>query len=199
MSLLLESIKVQNKKIHAWDYHKQRIIRSLKVCYGQETKTFINLNAIQSYVNQLDNKLYKIRLIYDNKSYRIEHHEYKIKTIKSLKLVYDNHITYNEKYVDRKNLTELYQQKEDADNILIVRDGLLTDSYYCNIALLKDDQWQTPKTPLLPGVMRQQLLDQEVIVESDIKATDITSYSHISLFNAIIDFREVKVAVENVS
>ncbi len=198
MSLLLESIKVLDNKIYAWPYHEQRILRSLKTCYGDETDCLISLSHLQKYVDQLDNRLYKLRLIYNDRSYKIEHHLYSMKNIQSLKLVHDNSIRYSEKYADRETLNDLYSKKGDADDILIIRNGLVTDSYYCNVALLKDGLWYTPKSPLLNGVMRQQLLDQRLIIEADILADDLSSYTRIRLFNALVGFGDVEVSVDNV-
>jgi 4-amino-4-deoxychorismate lyase len=196
MSRLLESIKVQNNKIHAWPYHEQRILRSIKTCYNIDRHALITLSHLQKYVDQLNNKLYKLRLIYDDHSYRIEHHLYKIKDIQSLRLAHNDSISYSEKYVDREQLNNLYSKKGTADDILIIRNGLVTDTWYCNVALLKNGQWYTPKTPLLSGVMRQQLLNQKQIIETDILAQDIKSYTRIRLFNAMIEFGEVELSVD---
>jgi len=197
MSLLLESIKVHKNKIFAWKYHEQRIERSLHVCYDKDYDNLISIDSLQKYVDQLDDKLYKLRIVYDDHSYKIEHHLYKIKAINSLKLVYDDNISYSEKYADRESLNKLYAQKETADEILIIKNGLITDTHYCNVALHKEGRWYTPKLPLLRGVMRQQLLDQNLIVEADINDAELTSYTRIRLFNAMVRFGEVEV--ENIS
>ena len=196
MSLLLESIKVHKNKIFAWKYHEQRIERSLHVCYDKDYDNLISIESLQKYVDQLDDKLYKLRINYDDHSYKIEHHLYKIKAINSLKLIYDDNISYSEKYADRESLKKLYAQKENADDILIVKNGLITDTHYCNVALLKEGRWYTPKLPLLSGVMRQQLLDQNLIIETDILGVDIMSYTSIRLFNAMVRFGEVELSID---
>ena len=193
MSLLLESIKVHKNKIFAWKYHEQRIERSLHVCYDKDYDNLISIDSLQKYVDQLDDKLYKLRIIYDDHYYKIEHHLYKIKPINSLKLIYDDNISYSEKYADRESLNKLYAQKETADDILIIKNGLITDTHYCNVALLKEGRWYTPAKPLLCGVKRQELLDVNVIEARDILAKDIKSYTHIRLFNAMVEFGEVEL------
>jgi len=198
MSLLLESIKVHENKIFAWEYHKQRIERSINVCYGKNMNSIISLGNLQKYVDQLDNQLYKLRIVYDDRSYRLEHHPYKLKPINSLKLVYDDNISYSEKYIDRDALNKLYSQKEKADDILIVKNGLVTDTHYCNVALLKEGQWYTPAKPLLQGVKRQALIDESIIEEDNILAADIKTYTRIRLFNAMIDFGDVELSVDKI-
>lgn len=194
MSLLLESIKVHENKIFAWEYHKQRIDRSLRTCYRKDIDSIISIGNLQKYVDQLDDQLYKLRIVYDDRSYRVEHHPYKIKPINSLKLVYDDNISYSEKYIDRDALNKLYARKEKADDILIVKNGLVTDTHYCNVALLKEGQWYTPAKPLLQGVKRQALIDESIIVEGNILAADINTNTHIRLFNAMIDFGDVELS-----
>lgn len=198
MYLLLESIKVYQNKIHAWEYHKQRIDRSMAKCYQLKNNPVINIANIQKYVDNLDSQTYKLRLLYNKDSYRIEHHLYTLKSIASLKLVQDNEIQYSEKYVDRESLSKLYKQRDSADDILIIRNGLVTDTHYCNVALQQDGQWYTPKSPLLCGVMRQQLLDKKAIIPKDILVKDIPSYTHIRLFNAMIEFGEIEFDTGNI-
>ena len=42
--------------------------------------------------------------------------------------------------------------KREQDEILITRNGLLTDTSIANIALFNGKEWHTPKHPLLKGV-----------------------------------------------
>jgi 4-amino-4-deoxychorismate lyase len=198
MYLLLESIKVHQNKIHAWDYHKQRIDRSMAICYHLKSHPLIDIKNIQKYTDKLDSQTYKLRLLYNKESYRIEHHQYTLKPITSLRLVRADNIQYSEKYVERESLSKLYQQRGSADDILIIRNGMVTDTHYCNVALQQDGQWYTPKLPLLSGVMRQKLLDKKAIIPKDILVKDIPSYTHIRLFNAMVDFGEIEFDTGNI-
>ena len=84
-------------------------------------------------------------------------------------------------------LNKLYEKCQDADDILIVKKGYLTDTSIANIALF-DGEWKTPKYPLLKGTTRQRLLDNGKIHEDDIKVQDIGRFSKVALLNAMIDF-----------
>lgn len=86
----------------------------------------------------------------------------------------------------------------EADDICIVRDGLLTDASICNIALWNGSQWITPASPLLPGTMRASLLDTTKIIPGDIRPDDLLDYSRIRLFNAMIGFGEVELNLNDV-
>ena len=94
---------------------------------------------------------------------------------------------YKYKYLDRTHIKELYAQRGNCDDIIMVKDRMLTDSSYGNIALLKDGVWYTPSTCLLNGTRRQQLIDQGKILEADIPVVDIDQYEKI-IFIVPFDF-----------
>lgn len=90
-----------------------------------------------------------------------------------------------------EELNALYAQKGMADDILIVRNGYLTDTSIANVALYDGDTWFTPAHPLLRGTKRSEFLDRQLIVEKDIPQICLKDYSHIMLFNAMIDWKHI--------
>lgn len=59
--------------------------------------------------------------------------------IRSLRLVAaDDELDYHLKYADRSALARLLQRRDDCDEILIVRDGAITDTSYSNVAFSTD-------------------------------------------------------------
>lgn len=123
---------------------------------------------------------------------------YTIRPVTSLKLVTSDGLDYTYKSSNRQKLDELFKQKGDADDILIVRDGFLTDTSIANIALWNGEQWETPEAPLLEGTMRASLLGKEIIVPATIRPQDLSRYSLIRLFNAMIGFGEIEFPVSSV-
>lgn len=69
-------------------------------------------------------------------------------------------IDYRYKSTDRKELEALYALRGNQDDVLIVRNNLLTDTSIANVALEKEGVWYTPRTPLLKGTKRALLLEQ---------------------------------------
>lgn len=121
--------------------------------------------------------------------------EYHIKPIRSLRLVTHDTIDYSHKSTDRSELNELYQQRGDAEDILIVKNGLITDTWYANVALLKRGQWYTPASPLLKGTKRAQLIHDGKLVEADITPDKLNDYSQISIINAMIDLGDLVIPI----
>ncbi|MDH5475896.1 MAG: aminotransferase class IV [Cyclobacteriaceae bacterium] len=127
----------------------------------------------------------------------IEH--YQPRKITSLKLVVDNAINYELKYSNRSRIEHLYQMRKDCDDILIVKNGLVTDTSFSNIAFFDGSQWVTPIQPLLKGTMRQRLLNDSVIFEENIKVEDLDAYVSCKLINAMKDFNtEKEIKIENI-
>ena len=142
--------------------------------------------------------LVKCRILYSRQIEEIQYIQYAITPIRSLQLVECDFIVYNHKFEDRKILNECMQQASKADDMIIVKNGLLTDSYYCNIALLQKGIWYTPETPLLEGTMRKVLLKNKKIQTRNMAVDDMNAYSHVSLFNALIPHGKVILSTSNI-
>ena len=182
-SIFLETIKIFNGKIFHIEYHQNRYEKVLK-SFG--IKRFKNL---KEYITPPKNGLYRCRVVYDlENNLSITYHLYKKREINSLKLVYDDKVEYSVKSTDREKLNQLYEQRENCDDVLIVKNSLITDTTIANIALLKNSIWYTPKSSLLQGTTKIRLLEEGKIVEKDILVKDIYNYERVALLNAMIDF-----------
>ncbi|WP_415396698.1 aminotransferase class IV family protein [Sulfurimonas sp. CS5] len=178
----METIKSFNGEIFNLLYHQRRyesVLKSLGI------RDFKNL---QDYLNPPLSGLYRCRLTYDKQNIKVSYHKYEKRVIKSIKLVYDDKIDYSKKFTNRDELNNLFEKREDCDEILIVKNSLVTDTSMANIAFYKDSLWYTPKKPLLEGTTRARLLDDGKIIEKDIDVKDVKNYSKVALMNAMIDF-----------
>ena len=93
------------------------------------------------------------------------------------------HKTTNRTIYDRAR--ERYDPSTDV--ILINERGEITETTIANIAVLRNEQWITPKLScgLLPGTMRAQLLDEGKIIEGIIDSDDLVPGEPIRYFNAV--------------
>ena len=96
-------------------------------------------------------------------------------------------LDYRYKFNDRSKLTLLLDK--NYDEIIIEKDGLLTDTSIANIAFYNGKEWLTPKTPLLEGTTRERLLKEKFLKLENIKKENIKNYSHFALMNAMIGFQ----------
>ncbi|MCF0056732.1 aminotransferase class IV [Dyadobacter sp. CY356] len=186
LPLCFETICVQERKLVNLSYHEARLNKTRRALYGfQDDWDLSKLLTVPDYVT---NEPHKCRLTYGENIEEIKWEPYHFRTIKKIQRVYIDEVDYSYKYNDRTALNNLYEQRKDAEEILIIKNGMVTDSLYCNVAFLKDGRWFTPDTPLLAGTQRAFLLDSGIIEEAPIPESDISQYSRIRLFNAMVNW-----------
>lgn len=183
---LLETIRCENGRPSHLTYHQQRIDRSLK-----QLGYSLHID-LASLIKVPDDALYRCRIVYDETSIDITFIPYQKRVIRTLQLVQADDLDYALKYADRRDLDRLFAQKSDADDILIVKNGLITDTSIANIAFFDGTKWLTPANPLLKGTTRARLLDEKKIFESDISISDLEKFTGFALMNAMIGFDEIK-------
>lgn len=195
MSLFIESIKVLNGKFYNLDFHQDRVNRTLNQFYPDYK---IDLKVFK-VPNIFSNGLFKFRILYSNKVEKYEFLAYKKKDIKSLKIVQSNNLDYEFKYQERTAINRLFSQRGDCDDVLIVRNDLLTDTSYCNILLESDNKLFTPSNPLLMGTQRNFLISKGLIEEKEIGINDIKEYEALYLINCMIDFTDkLKIEIKEI-
>ena len=197
----VETIKIKNGKALALPYHQARMERTIRrffpsfpsfTSFPSIASADINLSSLISPKEEMD--FYKVRVVYGAQGVEaIEYAPYKMKEIHSLKVVEDNNIDYTYKSTDRSALNALVAQKGDCDEIIIVKNGLITDTSFTNLALFDGNRWLTPKHPLLLGTKRAQLLEAGIIEEAELTLEDLRKAEKVSLFNAMIDFGEREI------
>ena len=135
--------------------------------------------------------LVKCRIVYDRKVLSINFESYNIRNIKSLALIEENTIDYSYKYLNRVSINKLLALRVNCDDILIVKNTLVTDTSYTNV-VFKDFEGRlyTPASTLLAGTKRQKLLDAGNIHEKEIHVNDFRLYVGVYLINAMIDIED---------
>jgi 4-amino-4-deoxychorismate lyase len=189
MCLFIESIRVEHRRLMHLEWHERRMQQTLFHHYGLNPE--VNLSTAIQLPDELDGRVYKCRVEYGTSIEHISFTLYEPKQVKTLRLVNDDAIEYAFKYTDRSAIEALLEQRMGADDILIVRQGCLTDTSFSNIALLREGEWYTPDTFLLNGTCRQRLLAEGVIREARITVNDLEHYSEIRLINALLDWEKL--------
>ena len=173
-----ETIKCDDYEIFNLDYHCKRVAKTIG----------LNIN-LQDYVYPPSNKLLKCKIIYDdNEILSVEYANYKKREIKSFKLVYSDEINYNKKTLNRDNIDILSSKKENNDEIIIIKNGIVSDTSIANIAIFHKNRWITSKQCLLNGTIRARYLNESKIFLEDISIEMLKKSTKIALMNAMIDF-----------
>jgi len=191
MCQLVESIKLKDGKILNLEYHQNRMDRSMDELFPEAAR--IPLASAIFIPADCASGVFKVRVLYRETIEKIEIAPYLFRSVKSLKVVHHESIDYHLKYTDREILQQLFAQRGNCDDIIIVRNGLVTDSFAANLVFFDGQNWVTPLTPLLKGTQRQFLLNQQIISEKEIREEDIRSYQKVGLINAMVDFDDMPV------
>ena len=189
MCRFIETICIEDGQILNLPRHQQRVDSTRRHFFGQMPR--LNLEE-HIRTTGCGNGRIRCRVTYGADIQNIEYFPYHIRSVKTLKPVECDSMEYSYKYADRSALDSLFARRGEADDILIVRNGLLTDTSIANIALWDGRQWHTPARPLLKGTRRAELLDNGILTEHDIPVENIWAYRKIRLFNAMLHFGEIE-------
>ena len=193
--MLFESIRCEHGRLEQLGFHRERMERSRGALLG--TADAIDLSVAVEAAASCDG-VHKCRVVYGRGIESVECSPYASRVPGTIALVADDTIAYEHKFVDRAALQALVASRPDADDVIIVRHGLLTDASYANIALFDGTRWATPARPLLRGTRRERLLREGVLDARDIRPGDLVTYQRISLINAMLDLGVVELPVSGI-
>jgi len=185
MFQLIETIRIQNGNPVNLTQHQTRMDRSIFELF--KTKNNIQLQNIIEVPNEAQQGIWKCRIIYNIEIHEISYTPYIYRNIKSLQIIEASNIEYPYKYSDRNEFEKLLYKKKDADEILITKNGYITDTSYTNIIFFDGTQWVTPQTYLLPGTQRAFLLQNNKIEEKSIHKNDILKFKKARMINCFLD------------
>lgn len=182
---LFETISIENRQASNLSLHQARMDRSYLHQYGTQNP-FDLIELFNQLILPSAHQL-KWRLCYNQHETTSTIDVYRMRSINSLKLVHVSpSFDYAYKYTDRTPFDALKSRNPEADEIIIVKEGLITDSSYSNLILRKGAKLYTPAQPLLKGVQREYLIQNKIIKECDIFAKELFQYSEILLVNAML-------------
>lgn len=188
---LFETICVHNSNMLHLQWHQKRVDFAFRTFFKTPPHLLSRLIKVPSGFNK---GIVKCRFLYNDTEWYTEFSLYTPKKVRNLKMIDGELIEYEHKFTDRKAIITLFDQKGDCDDILIVKNGFITDTSISNIIFFNGREWHTPSTPLLKGTCRERLLLQQIIVEKEIRVTSLNSYSHFMLINAMNDFDLTRVS-----
>ena len=180
--LLFETIKIEEGSIHNLSYHQERCNQSREKLYGRS-----DILALQDVISAPPKGLYRCRILYAENIVSVEYIPYKAKKIRTIEIV-SSSLEYRSKYAKRDAFERLLAHHLQSDEVLIEKNGFLTDTTIANIAFFDGVQWLTPKEPLLKGTMRQKLIDSGFLKLQNIIKDDLKNYQQVALMNAMIGF-----------
>ncbi len=184
MYQFIETICYKNGLFERIDLHTNRLNRTRHHFFGNQIA--INLFDHLKVPQDLINSTVKCTVTYSNEIEHISYSDYQMRAVNSLKLIDHNLIDYSFKYANREELGELYSKRGECDDILIVKDGFLTDSFYANLVLLRENRWYSMLNPLLLGTRLLSYVQESLVTPVLVSPDDLHLYSEARIINAMI-------------
>ena len=196
MHQFVETIRIEGGKAMNLPLHEARMIAT-RAHFAPHAAPI----SLQKWLDDapLSDERIKARVVYDvNGVCETTFQTYKRREIQWLRMVEDNDISYTFKSADRHELDRLQAFRNGCDEVLIVKNGLITDTSFTNVAFFDGHKWLTPAQPLLNGTMRQWLLQRGQLTEAQITPASLASFQRIMLFNAMIGAHELELPITHI-
>ena len=183
MAQLLETLKIVNGIAPFVEFHNRRLNDARQILFNAQDQIDLK-KVIQAPAST---GIYRCRIIYSETIEAVEYLPHQNRNFQTFKIVEDDNIDYQFKYLNRDNINRLFTHKGPADDILIIKNGLVTDTSIANVAFWQD-RWLTPSAPLLKGTTRARLLTEKQLFEADIRLEELNQFPKMAIMNAVIGF-----------
>ena len=196
MCQFVETICVKDGVARNLRYHVERMNRTIREFFPD--MAMVTEADLLGDIPLVDG-LQKARVVYDERGI-VERSfaPYTMRNIQRIAVVEDDSISYAWKSTDRSMLIKQREKAPAYDEVIIVKEGCITDTSYTNLCFFDGKEWFTPDTPLLPGTMRQALLDQGRIKEKRIRIEDLPQYQSVSLINAMMTLGDMVMEMKRI-
>jgi len=189
----IETLLIKNGEIQNLKYHLNRMEKTFKYFKWKINK--LRIENGEWRINdelRIENGEWRIRITYNQYGIqKIETFPIKKRIFKKFKIVKID-FDYKFKYKNRKQFSILNSQFSIYDELILVKNNLITDTTISNLAFFTGKEWITPKFPLLKGTKREELIQKNFLKEENIHTSDLKFFKKIALINAILGFFEIE-------
>lgn len=185
---LLETMRIKNGRAINLPWHQRRVDAACR------RYRFRPLDLVR--LKHPATPLTRCRITYAESIESIEYPPIGIRLIRTLKPV-NAAPKYPFKYADRTALNLLLNTRGKADEILIIKNGLITDTSVGNVAFFDGTRWLTPRAPLLKGTLRARLVASGFLKPATLSLTKLDRFWLVAVMNAVTGFY-IAGRVENV-
>jgi 4-amino-4-deoxychorismate lyase len=197
MFLLFETIRISNGEARHLSWHEMRMNRARLELWS--IRKPVNLQELVKIPAEYNPGLVRCNVHYGQEMGPVTFKFYEKKTIRTLRMVENDIIDYHVKFFDRSLLESLFALRGDCDEIIIIKNGRITDTSMSNLIFFDGHHWFTPMEPLLKGTCRERLLSEGRITETTICPEDLHRYTGVKLINAMRDpVEEDMILISNI-
>lgn len=182
-----ETLLAQDGSVRHFEYHRQRMERTLRAngLTVPHSDWFVRLEQELAGLAKERESPSRLHVDYDGSTWSVQTGSAPSRPIRTLRLVEDNRISYPYKSTDRSQLDRLFALRGEADDVLIVKEGHLTDTSIANLLLLRHGEWFTPRQLLLLGTTQVRLVDELHLQFVPIAPRELECYEQLWIINAL--------------
>ena len=197
MYRLFETIRITEGIPQHTKWHELRMNRAQSE-YAKNQPPYL-LGTILKIPVEFSKGIVRCNVSYGSTILSVDYQPYRKRSIRTLKLIHCDDIDYHLKFSDRGQLGALFSQRGTCDEIIIVKEGWITDTSVSNIIFFNGNSWITPDTPLLRGTTRERLIAEGFLEERPIRPRDLNYFSGCKLINAMrIPEEEEIIPIESI-
>ncbi|MBP8725975.1 MAG: aminotransferase class IV [Saprospiraceae bacterium] len=185
-----ESIAIVHGNVRNLQYHQQRVFDTIEHFFPGNTP--LHLEDLIPKSCKLSANRVKWKLQYSSAQHFSQVQIY-LQLIHSHFVLTNCGLSYPFKSTRRDELNSLKDGLAKDVEVIIVKNGEITDTSYSNLAFWDGNHWYTPSKPLLKGTMRAQLLDAGKVRECIITPSGLSKYSHFKCINAMNNLEEAPI------
>ncbi len=182
-----ETFKLLNGQLCHVTFHLERIRKTQNAFF--RTAGF-EITEIYDALKDYPEGLFKVRVDYNSSITGIRADLYEIQPHRKLGFLDAGNFDYSFKFAHRDFFRESFSHYPDCDDILFLKEGCITDTTYCNVALFDGREWITPSTYLLPGTKRAALIHSGALREARVTLQNLMDFKAIAFINAMRDFEK---------
>ncbi len=183
----IETIRIENGEVVDLERHQTRF-DSTRAEFFPGARRLLLADVLPSDFPRIGRV--KWRVLYGETVEDSRAESYVPRKIRTLRIV-EADFDYARKSADRRELDACFARRGNADEVLISRNGMLTDATFANVALEIGGRLLTPRRPLLKGTCRERLLRAGTITEADLSAADAFRAERVAIFNAMLPLGEI--------
>jgi len=191
MCLFIETICYEQGHFQRIGLHNERFNRTRNRFFKLHKP--VQLELLLSIPPHLKEETVKCTVTYGAEIIDIVYNLYKIRPVHSLQMIVDDTIDYEFKYADRTKLNSLFNLRNQSDDILIIKNGLITDTSYANIVFKKEGKWYSPQNPLLKGTRIDTYFREGLVTPALLRPPDLFHFSEARIVNAMISIENSPV------
>lgn len=184
MQKLLETVKIIDGQAQYLEFHQARMQRSCVQLNIAKRAPDLKL----ALLNTPEKGEFRARIVYEQYIETVEYFPIVARNFQRFKLVKADDLEYNCKFLNRDVINQFVAENGTADDVLFVKNGLITDTSIANVAFFNGIQWVTPRFPLLEGTIRARLLQTGKLHLMEITPAMLPNFEKMALCNAILGF-----------